>query len=190
MIYEIGSVEKAVGLSLNQILGRSTQIILIFMEKTKSLLTCADGRNSHGKMKARWNKWWNMNAPGSKLQPRVLKTTQLPQIRLKVSFHFNNCAFSLQPPVGAFLTFAAILVVRKILIDLQRFWLHGSRDGNRTGSGRGAPLPTPPRLFKSIPIPVPFKKLNGAGWGGAGRVCYIPIPAPFSFLFNFNFNFF
>ena len=64
MIYEIGSVEKAVGLSLNQIVGRNTQIVLIFMEKTKSLLTCAEGRNSHGKMKARWNKNINSDDDG------------------------------------------------------------------------------------------------------------------------------
>ena len=42
------------------------------------------------------------------------------------------------------------------------------RDGNGVGSGRVAPIPTPPRLFKIIPIPVTFKNLNGAG--RAGRV--------------------
>ena len=46
------------------------------------------------------------------------------------------------------------------------------RNGNGAGSGRVAPIPTPPRLLKRILIPVPFKKLNGAG-----RVWEIPIPA-------------
>ena len=37
------------------------------------------------------------------------------------------------------------------------------RDGNGAGSGRVAPIPTAPHLFKIILIPIPFKKLNGAG---------------------------
>ena len=55
------------------------------------------------------------------------------------------------------------------------------RNGNGASSGRVAPIPTPPRLAKRIPIPVPFKKLNGAG-----RVWEFPVPAPpalFSFFF-------
>ena len=34
------------------------------MEKKKSLLTCADGSNSHGKVKARWNKNVNNDDDG------------------------------------------------------------------------------------------------------------------------------
>ena len=37
------------------------------------------------------------------------------------------------------------------------------RNDNGAGSGRVAPIPTPPRLFKTILIPVSFKKLNGQG---------------------------
>ena len=37
-------------------------------------------------------------------------------------------------------------------------------------TGRVAPILTPPRLLKIIPIPVPFKKLNGArGRAGMGN---------------------
>ena len=36
------------------------------------------------------------------------------------------------------------------------------RNDNGAGSGRVAPIPTPPYLLKTIPIPVPFKTLNGA----------------------------
>ena len=49
------------------------------------------------------------------------------------------------------------------------------------GSGRGAPLPTPPRLFKAIPIPVTFKKLNGAGRGGACGYATFPYPPRLTF---------
>ena len=52
------------------------------------------------------------------------------------------------------------------------------RDGNGAGSGRGAPLPTPPRLFKAMPTPVPFKKLNGAGQEGAGMINSQTLPTP------------
>ena len=47
------------------------------------------------------------------------------------------------------------------------------RNGYREGSGWVAPIPTPPRLLKTIPIPVSFKKLNGAGMG---IPCTCPTP--------------
>ena len=55
------------------------------------------------------------------------------------------------------------------------------RDGNGAGSGRVAPILTPPRLFKIIPIPIPFKKLNGAD--GYDKFPYLPRPASFNFFF-------
>ena len=42
------------------------------------------------------------------------------------------------------------------------------RNGNGASSERIAPIPTPPRLLKTILIPAPFKKLNRVGRGGAG----------------------
>ena len=52
-----------------------------------------------------------------------------------------------------------------------------SRNGNGAGSGRVAPIPTPPRLFKINLIPVPFKNLNGAGRGGVGTINSYTRPA-------------
>ncbi|KAJ9687646.1 hypothetical protein PVL29_016219 [Vitis rotundifolia] len=64
-----------------------------------------------------------------------------------------------------------ILVWLKCLrISLSNFGMGSLRDGNGAGSGRVAPIPTPSRLIKIIPIPVPFKKLNGVGWGGTGII--------------------
>ena len=54
-------------------------------------------------------------------------------------------------------------------------------DGNGAGSGRVAPIPTPPPLFKIILIPIPFKKLNGAG--RYYKFPYLPRPASFNFSF-------
>ena len=56
---------------------------------------------------------------------------------------------------------------------LRRRWARQTRNDNGAGSGRVAPIPTPPHLLKIILIPVPFKKLNRAG-----RVWEIPKPAP------------
>ena len=53
------------------------------------------------------------------------------------------------------------------------------RDDNGAGSGWVAPIPTPLRLFKIIPIPNPFEKLNG-------RDVYDKFPySPRSIQFNF-----
>ena len=67
-----------------------------------------------------------------------------------------------------------------------KFQRHSSRNDNGAGSGRVAPIPTPPRLLKIILIPVPFKKLNGAGRGGAGMGNSQTHPAPPSLAFFFK----
>ena len=51
------------------------------------------------------------------------------------------------------------------------FFPHKTRNGN----GAGRPIPTPPRLFKTIHIPVPFKKLIGTG---ASMIIPIPLRRP------------
>ena len=67
-----------------------------------------------------------------------------------------------------------------------RFDLHVSpalfRNDNGAGSGRVAPIPTPPRLLKTILIIVPFKKLNGVG-----QVCEFSIPTSPHLVFFFFF---
>ena len=59
------------------------------------------------------------------------------------------------------------------MLKKQKIMRYVIRDGNGAGFGQVAPIPTPPRLSKIIPIPVPFKKLNGTG-----QVWEIPKPAP------------
>ena len=56
-----------------------------------------------------------------------------------------------------------IVLLNNKIWDKFKIFCKSIRNGNGAGSGRVAPIPTPPRLLKIIPIPVPFKKLNGAG---------------------------
>ena len=64
---------------------------------------------------------------------------------------------------------------------------HVSRNGNGAGLGWVAPIPTLPRLLKTMPILVPFKKLNGAGMGNSQTHPTLPRLA---FFFKITFKIF